>query len=99
MALGTRKKIKLLDMSQNVIGEFVADVTEVSMAQASMLANVIDASKNLSLVVRLKYAQSDLRQGFIQVQGYSKLFSITRNVKVYKSNTFYVVESSRKANV
>lgn len=97
MALGTRKEIELFDLQFNSLGVFIADVTELSMHQVNELASVIDARSSLALVIRLKYSQSDLRQGFIKVKGYKKLFSIKQNTKVYRSNTFYCVESTRKA--
>lgn len=99
MALNTKRDIVLLDNQFNDRGRYTAEVTELSMADASTLSNVIDARKNVSLVVRLRYKSNDIRQGFIAIKGEKHLYSIVKNVKVMRSNTFYVVESTRKNDV
>ncbi len=96
MVLETRVKVVLLDNQFKPIHECTANVTELTMSQASSLSNVIDASKSISLVVRLRYSKCNIRQGYVAIEGYDRLFSITKNVKVVRSNTIYCVESSRK---
>lgn len=99
MVIESRRSIKLFDSKFKEKGVYAAEVTELTMSQASMLSDVIDASKSIAVTVRLKYKQNNLRSGYIQLDGYPNLFSIIKNVSVFRSTTFYAVESSRKKDV
>lgn len=99
MVLATKKDVVILDSQFKNKGNYTAEVTELTMSEASTLANIIDANQSIALVIRLRYKTNDIRQGYVAIKGYKRLFNIVKNVKVVRSNTIYVVESSRKNDV